>query len=133
MKANGALKGRRFGCRGAALVETALILPVSMALLFGVLEGGHALFDYNLLTHAAREGARLAAVTPSLKSDDPVVVDRIRKILASGGMRAKSVSVSFVENRVVLIRVEAEFVPAARIVWLGAMPIKVEVRTHYEQ
>jgi Flp pilus assembly protein TadG len=49
--------------RGAAMIELALILPLLMILVFGVIEFGRA-FNANIsLTHAAREGAREYAVT----------------------------------------------------------------------
>jgi Flp pilus assembly protein TadG len=48
--------------RGAAAVEFALVVPVLLALLLGIIEFGRA---YNLqisLTHAARESARYMAI-----------------------------------------------------------------------
>ena len=54
-------KGRRDD-RGAAAVEFALVLPVLVVLLFGMVQFGIA-YDAQLkVTHAAREGARMAAV-----------------------------------------------------------------------
>lgn len=48
--------------RGQALVEFALIFPIALILLLGVFDVGRAVFIYNGLTNAAREGARLAIV-----------------------------------------------------------------------
>ena len=48
--------------RGQALVEFALVFPVFMLLLFGVIEVGRFVYTDNTLSQAAREGARLAAV-----------------------------------------------------------------------
>lgn len=50
--------------RGASLVEFALILPVLVMLLLGMITGGIALNDKQQMTHATREGARYAAVVP---------------------------------------------------------------------
>jgi len=47
---------------GQALVEFALVFPVFMLLLFGVIEVGRFVYTDNALSQAAREGARLAAV-----------------------------------------------------------------------
>jgi Flp pilus assembly protein TadG len=44
------------------LIEFALISPVLLLLLFGIIDIGRAVFFYDTLNHAAREGAR-AAVT----------------------------------------------------------------------
>ena len=43
-----------------ALIEFALISPVLLLLLFGIVDSGRAVFYYDTLSHAAREGARAA-------------------------------------------------------------------------
>jgi len=48
--------------KGASAVEFALILPILIILVFGIVQFGIAFNNYIALTHAAREGARLAAV-----------------------------------------------------------------------
>ena len=55
---------RHEGQRSQALIEFALISPVLLLLVFGIIDIGRAVFYYDTLTHAAREGAR-AAVTAS--------------------------------------------------------------------
>lgn len=62
----------RFGVRrsgvapkGLAAVEFALILPVFLLLLFGIINFGILLHDQAVVTNAAREGARWAAVRTS--------------------------------------------------------------------
>ena len=52
---------RRDGQRSQALIEFALVSPVLLLLLFGVIDIGRAIFYYDTLNHAAREGARVAA------------------------------------------------------------------------
>ena len=47
--------------RGQALVEFALVLPVFLMILFGIIDGGRYVFQNNVLSQAAREGARVAA------------------------------------------------------------------------
>jgi Flp pilus assembly protein TadG len=47
---------------GAALVETALIYPILFLLILGIILLGIAVFRYQQVAHAAREGARWAAV-----------------------------------------------------------------------
>jgi hypothetical protein len=49
--------------KGAALVELALILPLLLLIVFGIVEFGRALFITNTLNNAARYGARLAVVS----------------------------------------------------------------------
>lgn len=48
--------------RGQSMVEFALVFPIAMLLLLAVFDVGRAVFMYNGLTNAAREGARLAVV-----------------------------------------------------------------------
>jgi len=47
---------------GASAVEFALVLPVLMMILFGIIEFGIALYQQSILTNASREGARLGIV-----------------------------------------------------------------------
>ncbi len=60
LRVRGALSGQR----SQALIEFALISPVLLLLLFGIIDIGRAVFYYDTLGHAAREGAR-SAVTAS--------------------------------------------------------------------
>ncbi len=46
---------------GQTLVEFALVLPVFVLVLFGVIDGGRLIYTNAALSQAAREGARLAA------------------------------------------------------------------------
>ena len=48
--------------RGAAAVEFALLLPLLLLLVFGIIDFGRAINAQITLTQAAREGARLAAL-----------------------------------------------------------------------
>jgi len=50
------------GGRGQALVEFAIVFPIALLLLMAVFDAGRAVFMYNGLTNAAREGARMAVV-----------------------------------------------------------------------
>ena len=48
--------------RGQSLVEFGLILPVLLFLTVGLMDAGQAIFAYNSVVRAAREGARYGAV-----------------------------------------------------------------------
>ena len=48
---------------GASLVEFALIAPLLILLLLGIIEFGYLFGQYNEVRHSAREGARYAAVS----------------------------------------------------------------------
>ncbi len=53
---------RGAGDRGATLVESALVLPILVLLVFGVVEFGRAYNAQVTLTHSAREGVRELAI-----------------------------------------------------------------------
>jgi hypothetical protein len=48
--------------RGQSLVEFALVFPIFMLLVFGVIDGARLVYTNSQLGQAAREGARVAAV-----------------------------------------------------------------------
>lgn len=50
---------------GQELIEYALVLPVLMLLLLGIMEFGMLILSYNTIANAAREGARFGVVDPS--------------------------------------------------------------------
>ncbi len=51
---------KRLRCqKGVAAVEFAIILPVLMIIVFGIIEFGLLLYDKQVITNASREGARI--------------------------------------------------------------------------
>jgi Flp pilus assembly protein TadG len=67
--------------RGAALLEVALTLPLLLLVATGIFEFGRAYQTWQILTNAAREGARVA-VLPGV--DDNAVEDRVVEYMTSG-------------------------------------------------
>ena len=61
---------RRRDRRGQGLVEFALVFPVFLLIMFGLFDVGRAVFAFNEITNAAREGARLAIVNQDLSDID---------------------------------------------------------------
>ena len=64
--------------RGAVAVEFALIVPVLVMLIFGIVEFGRGYNAKVTVTHAAREGARVLALT-----GDPVAAEDAAKNAAT--------------------------------------------------
>lgn len=58
-------RGRAVRQRGDSLVELAIILPVLLLILMGILDFGRAAYAYNVVANAAREGSRYAMVAPT--------------------------------------------------------------------
>src|SRR5262245_65553320 len=71
----------RRGERGAALLEVALTLPLLLLVCVGILEFGRAYQTWQVLTNAAREGARIA-VLPGM--DDSAVTSRVQQYMTAG-------------------------------------------------
>lgn len=74
--------------KGQTLVETALILPILLMLLFGITDFGRVFHVYLTLDHAGREAAREASVG----SDDAVI--NLKIIDATSGLNKDKLGVS---------------------------------------
>ena len=57
---------RRDRTRGQSLVEFALILPILLILMLGIVDFGRAIFAYNAVSNGARSGARVAIVNQDI-------------------------------------------------------------------
>lgn len=66
--------------RGAAVVEFALVLPVFLLLIFGMVEFGRAIMVQQILVNASREGARQAVLDGSTVSE---VANRVNTYLSA--------------------------------------------------
>jgi Flp pilus assembly protein TadG len=84
---------------GQALVEFALVLPILMVLLMGIIELGRAWHMRQVLTDAAREGARLAVVADPVLATSAAtklaVLGRVDSVLSGAGIDPGQVSVGF--------------------------------------
>ena len=90
---------------GAAAVELAIILPLLLVLVFGIIEFGIILYNKAMLTNASREGARAGIVftrDPSGASIESRVNDAVDNFAANlisfGGTPAISRSVTYPEG-----------------------------------
>jgi Flp pilus assembly protein TadG len=81
---------RRFaGARGQALIETALTLPIVLVISISIFEFGRALQVWQLLTNAAREGARVAVLPGSTTATTQA---RVLEYMAAGGLEHRAVN-----------------------------------------
>lgn len=71
----------RRDARGQALLEMALTLPILLLVSIGIVEFGRAYQTWQVLTNAAREGARIA-VLPG--TDDAAVTSRVQTYMSDG-------------------------------------------------
>lgn len=68
---------------GAELIEFSLTLPLLLLIVLGIIEFGFIFREYEIVTNAAREGARIA-ILPSYGSAD--VTARVGDYLTTGGL-----------------------------------------------
>jgi Flp pilus assembly protein TadG len=71
--------------RGTALIEMAFTLPLLLLVSVGIIEFGRAFQTWQILTNAAREGAR-AAVLPGYS--DAMVTARVQQYVQAGVLDA---------------------------------------------
>ena len=55
---------------GQALVEFALVLPVFLLIIMGIVDAGRLIYTYNTVANASRDGARVAIVNQSTDGTD---------------------------------------------------------------
>ncbi|MGA3029759.1 MAG: TadE family protein [Candidatus Limnocylindrales bacterium] len=72
--------------RGQAMVEFALVLPIFMLILSGILDFGFALYSRMTVINAAREGARAAAMVSDVTTIPTVIQNRVISAAASAGL-----------------------------------------------
>lgn len=86
------LKRTRPKRRGAALVEMALVLPIFVSVVLGIVEFGRAMMVAQLITNASREGARMGALDATTNTE---VISSVKDFVSrSAGVDASHVSVN---------------------------------------
>lgn len=78
---------------GQALVEFALTIPIFLLLVVALFDVGRAVFTYNALTNAVREGARLAIVN----QDVPTIQQRTMGQAVGTVAQGADVTVTFTD------------------------------------
>lgn len=99
--------------RGQSMVEFALVLPILLILLLGILDFGRAVAAYNAVSNGARSGARVAIV-----DQDPAA---IQAAVESEAIGLDNVTVAF----------DGDFDPDPRCPRIGCL-IEVTVSTQYQ-
>ena len=69
------------GEKGASAVEFALLLPVLVLLIFGIVEGGLILYDQAVITNASREGARMGILFATTRPTEQQIQDYVESRL----------------------------------------------------
>ncbi len=114
---------RREGQEGAAAVEFAIVAVLLFMLVFGIIDFGFGLWDWNNSVNAAREGARKGAV-------DPSVSDIVARVQASAsGLNPAQMTIT-----VTCSHAGAAFgsCPAAASAWVEGDLVRVQVDYAYK-
>jgi Flp pilus assembly protein TadG len=78
---------------GAAAVEFALVLPLLMLILFGIIEFGFAFYNKEVITNASREGAR-AGIVQAPKLTETAIKDVAKNYLQAAGWDKTKANIS---------------------------------------
>jgi len=114
--------------RGSAVIETALAIPLLLILGVGIAELGRAYQTSQVLTNAAREGARVAALSNSAAN---AVDAEVRQYLQTDGLLSDATVGVNITGSEVTVSYPFQFVvlqPVAQLLVSGSMvdsPIRV--------
>jgi Flp pilus assembly protein TadG len=89
-----ALMGFRRDRRGQALIEFALVMPLLLLFLVGIIEFGRGWNDHQVITDAAREAARRCVIADNNVTQDSVVNVAKSAMAAAGINTAPPVSIT---------------------------------------
>lgn len=105
---------------GSPSIEFAILFPLFLLMIFGVMEFGRVLFTYGLLTFAAEEATRYATVDydASVAEIRNVAEDKLQLIDASNitGFDVRSV-INADQTRLVTVEIDYDFAPMVPIGW----------------
>lgn len=82
--------------RGAAMVEFALVLPLFILLVFGIIEFGRAFYTWSLMSEAVREGARAGVVETNDTAATATAGQVANAFLAAVGINGAMVNTAIV-------------------------------------
>ena len=118
---------------GQAVVELALVLPIFLLLLLGIIQFGTVFRDYIALTDATRVGARQASVSRSLQppsSREAAIITRIQKAAVNLNPAKMTIAVELRDvNGVVKTpnSADSSWVPSGDVTVRATYPFKVNL------
>ena len=118
--------------KGQAAVEFALVLPIFIILVFGIMEFSRLWETVSVLTSAAREGARVAAVTAP---DVTAATNAAQNILTAGNITGATITVAGPNaTDEVIVTVSMTYTPLTGniIPGVGSMTLTRSTTMHWE-
>lgn len=104
--------------RAAAVVEFAVVLPLLLTILFGIIQYGWVFMVRQTLSTAAREGCRLAVLQSSVEPFDNVAT-RVANVMSPTGLTTYSVTMTHATDADPVETVEVS-VPYADVSLMGS-------------
>jgi len=84
--------------RGSAAVEAALVFPILIMLILGIMEYGKYFYDVYRYQQAVYSGARIGAITEDEATKDAVAEEEVKRVLVNMGIAAEKIPVILVES-----------------------------------
>jgi Flp pilus assembly protein TadG len=78
------------GDRGSELIELAIVLPILLVVFAAIVDFGFLFQRYEVITNAAREGARIGVLPDYVQAD---VEDRVGDYLTAAGLDASAANI----------------------------------------
>jgi Flp pilus assembly protein TadG len=72
--------------KGASAIEFAIVLPLFLVLVFGIIEFGVIMYDKAVITNASREGARFGILFDEPVNSDAEILSKVNTHLNNGGL-----------------------------------------------
>ena len=79
---------------GIVAIEFALILPILLLIMGGIIEFGFVLFEKQVITNASREGARAGIVQAAPKPSEVNIQDVVKAYLKGAGLAEASATIN---------------------------------------
>lgn len=118
--------------KGQSLVEFALVLPVFIVILFGIIEFGRIWETVNVMTSAAREGARIAAI---YGSGSTTASQTALNVLADAQIENATVSIegpTAADEIIVTVTVTYASLTGSLVPGVGALTLTRSTTMHWE-
>jgi Flp pilus assembly protein TadG len=118
---------------GQSLVEFALVLPILMVLILGMIEFGWVLNGKITLTSAAREGARVAVIYESAEQASTAVQSAVTRSAESSSLTLVTTVTTFDEpTKSAVINVNAKIKPIIGLFFSGDVTLSAKAEMRIE-
>ena len=104
--------------KGQSLIEFALVLPILLLVLLGIMEFGRMIMTVNVLNQAAREGARIGAVTSDADTSFYNAIEtRAKELLNAANLKPENTTITILPpdaERKITVTIRYDFPMATR-------------------